>query len=245
MIFINNEAHYYDDMIDNGIHDVIEYKTNEKGENIKVIKKIHKYTLIKKQPTSVIERRTQWKKFGKALEKDNSKCTYLSPEEVFMEPPPKPSTSPIIAPNDVPFNTNSVKSDDAVGISVKCTKCGGKHWTRFCNNDKNESPKKEKEKETKPRYEPPSIVNVDKSTTVLITNLSKEAKEYDLFDLIMTKDNTIRISKLSIPKDYNSTNSKGIAFVMTKSKKHAEKLISILHNVGFDNLMLKASFVKE
>ena len=55
-----------------------EIYTNQKGEKVKVLKKIHRYTLVKKVPTAVIHRKETWKKFGKALEKDNEKCTFLS-----------------------------------------------------------------------------------------------------------------------------------------------------------------------
>ena len=128
MIYIEGKPHFFNDMIDNGIHEVTEEKINEKGEKVKVLKKIHRYTLVKKVPTAVIHRKETWKKFGKALEKDNEKCTFLSEHEVFMEPPES-------------FSENQ-KSEPLLlekGLEIKCSKCNEKHWSRIC-------PEKEKEK---------------------------------------------------------------------------------------------------
>jgi Eukaryotic translation initiation factor 3 subunit G/RNA recognition motif. (a.k.a. RRM, RBD, or RNP domain) len=238
MINIEGKPCFFEGMIDNGIHEVTEEKINEKGEKVKVVKKIHRYTLVKKVPTAVIKRKETWKKFGKALEKDNDKCTFLSDHEVFMEPPESFIKN---QKNEPLFQEKKVNE-----IEIKCSKCNEKHWSRICpEKEKSKNSTPDKYSKTKETFEkpPPSLVEVDRSTTVLITNLTKDTKEYDLYDLIMSKDNTIKISKIYIPKEFNTDISKGIAFVMTRTKKQAESLISVLNNVGNHNLILKVSFV--
>lgn len=235
MIFVEGKPYFYKDMIDNGIHEVFEFKTNEKGEKVKVVKKIHKYTLIKKVSTAVINRKETWKKFGKAIEKDNDKCTFLSDNEVFMEPPEKvDNTKKVETPSDTDKNKIFEK---------KCAKCNEKHWSRICPINENEKLKNSTPDKYLKSKETSLPVEVDKSTTVFINNLTKDIKEYDLYDLIISKNNSIKISKIYIPKEYNTDISKGIAFVMTKTKKHAENLISCLNNIGHNNLILKVSFV--
>jgi RNA recognition motif-containing protein len=122
---------------------------------------------------------------------------------------------------------------------IKCSKCNEKHWSRICPEKEKSDDKFSKTLEKTP----PLSIEVDKSTTVIISNLTKDTKEYDLYDLIMSKDNTIKISKIYIPKEFNTDISKGIAFVMTRTKKQAENLIYALNNVGNNNLILKVSFV--
>jgi len=234
MIYIEGKPYFFKEMIDNGIHEVTEEKINEKGEKIKVVKKIHRYTLIKKVPTAVIKRKETWTKFGKALEKDNDKCTFLSDHEVFMEPPESFSENQKVEPF-----IQEKKVDEA---EMKCSRCNEKHWSRICP-EKEKTKNSTHDKYSKSKEPSPPLLEIDRSTTVLITNLTKDTKEYDLYDLIISKDNTIKISKIYIPKEFNTDISKGIAFVMTRTKKQAESLISTLNNIGHRNLILKVSFV--
>lgn len=70
-----------------GIITITEYKFNENNQKIKTVKKIKRYSVHKKLYKSTEERQKNWVKFGEALAVDNSKITYISPVDIFMEDP--------------------------------------------------------------------------------------------------------------------------------------------------------------
>jgi hypothetical protein len=80
--FIVNES----EPDENGIITRIEHRIDENGCEYKVIKKIKRYTMIHKYYKSVEDRKNNWVKFGLAAGDNN--VTFVSPEEIFMEPPP-------------------------------------------------------------------------------------------------------------------------------------------------------------
>jgi len=48
-----------------GLKTTVEYRTNEKGEKVKVTRTVREYTAVRRIPKRVEERRKRWKKFGK------------------------------------------------------------------------------------------------------------------------------------------------------------------------------------
>jgi len=209
---------------DKGIVEVIEYKENEFGEKIKVIKKIQKYIIRRRTNDTMEERRENWKKFGLAAI-SNSGVTTLSSEEVFMEPPPTKKTE---------YIEPKIEEKER-----RCSICEGDHWSRICKMSKEN--KVEVEKTTELREKPKNIFDI--STTIKIVSLSKNIKEHDLYELF-SYDNT-HITKISIPKDMSTNESKGIALVTFKNKEDAEKAIKKFNNKGIDNVVIQISFVKE
>ena len=71
---------------ENGIITRYEYHVDENGDKYKIVKKIRRQTIIHKFYKSVEERKNNWIKFGLAAGDNN--VTFVSPEEIFMEPPP-------------------------------------------------------------------------------------------------------------------------------------------------------------
>ena len=230
---------------DLGIHELFEYKKNNKGEIIKTIKKsIRRYSIPVKKYEAVEQRKAEWVKFGKATNEDNSKVTFLSTEEVFMEPP-----SPKNGKNN---STTFVKNDEM----MKCRHCDHNHWTRLCptleENKKDEKnhnkykDEKEKYKDFKDKgknsYEKKVYTESSKTTkTIIIQNLSKDVKEYDLHELLSSSG--CHIYKIFIPKDYQSGDSRGMAFIDVGTIEEANYIISRYNDFGINHLRIKVSLV--
>ena len=233
---------------DLGIHEVIEYRTNEKGEKIKIIKTVKRFSIPVKKYESVTERQNTWVKFGKAACDGNDKVTFRSTEDVFMEPPSPPGGK--IKKNN----------DDSM---MKCRHCHADHWTRLCPSlDENkeiptaaisESKRESKTNNSsdsktynnnkdlkgkdgnKPAYEKKVYTEGCKTTkTILIQNLSKDIKEYDIHELLNSTG--CHIYKIFIPKDYQSGDSRGMAFVDVKNIQEANSIISKYDNFGIKYL---------
>ena len=98
---------------------------------------------------------------------------------------------------------------------------------------------KEKDNEFKERPK----INFDTNTTIKIISLNKNIGEHDLYEMF-SYNNTI-ISKISIPKDMLSRDSKGIAFITFKNKVDAETAIKKFNNRGIDNIIINVSFLKD
>lgn len=211
---------------DLGTHEIIEYGTNEKGERVKIIKTIRRFSVPVKVYKSVTERKNNWTNFGKAAEENNNKVTYFADEDVFMEPPP---------------NLEKIKIDENKLSEIICKNCGEKHWTRMCNSMK-ENKKSEiiTENPTREKYVAKTYTDESKTTqTILIQNLSKDVKEYNLYELLTTTG--CFISRILIPKDYNSGESRGMAFIDVKNKDEANRIVTKFNNHGLNYLRLKVS----
>jgi len=232
-------------MKDLGIHEVIEYHTNDKGEKTKTIKTIKRFSIPVKKYESAEKRQNTWVKFGKATCEGNEKVTFRSTENVFMEPPSPPG--------------GKIKK----GESMKCRHCDADHWTRVCptlNENKLETTtpvdvvtEKQRDKKfeskdpkgggkDKPSYEKKVYSESSKTTkTILIQNLSKDIKEYDIHELLSST--RCHIYKIFIPKDYQSGDSRGMAFIDVKNIEEANSIISKYDNFGINYLRVKISLV--
>lgn len=233
-------------MKDLGIHEVIEYQTNDKGDKIKIIKKtVKRFSIPVKKYESAEKRQNTWVKFGIAASEGNEKVTFRSTENVFMEPPSPPG--------------GKIKKDESM---MKCRHCDADHWTRVCptlNENKleetsidvetdNKRNKKIESKDPKgggkdkPSYEKKVYSESSKTTkTILIQNLSKDIKEYDIHEFLSSTG--CHIYKIFIPKDYQSGDSRGMAFVDVKNVDEANSIISKYDNFGINHLRIKISLV--
>ena len=234
-------------MKDLGIHEVIEYQTNDKGEKIKIIKRtVKRFSIPVKKYESAEKRQNTWVKFGKAACEGNEKVTFRSTENVFMEPPSPPG--------------GKIKKDESM---MKCRHCDADQWTRVCptlNENKfeetpsidietdNKHSKKIESKDPKgggkdkPSYEKKVYSESSKTTkTILIQNLNKDIKEYDIHELFSSSG--CHIYKIFIPKDYQSGDSRGMAFVDVKNIEEAKSIISKYDNFGINHLRIKISLV--
>ena len=102
---------------------------------------------------------------------------------------------------------------------------------------------KEKDKEKFNEIKEKPKINFDTSTTIKILSLNKNIDEHDLYEMF-SYNNTI-ISKISIPKDMSTSDTKGIAFITFKNKEDAEIAIKKFNNRGIDNVIIHVSFLKD
>lgn len=230
---------------ENGYITRTEYKINDKNEKIKIISKIKRYKRFIHMSDTIKNRYKNWIKFGAAASENNN-VTFVSDEDVFMEPPPYDSkTNKIIVTNNNMFDDmydnlflnqecekDNEKDDEKDNKSPDkqfiCKNCNGNHWSRVCPllNHKETSD---------------NIKNsLDNDVTIQITNLSKNITEYDLYDLFSQVG---KIKHILIPKDYETHNSRGFGFIVFASAKDAENAINRFNNYGYDHLIIKLNIV--
>jgi len=234
------------------IKTIVEYKTNEQGQKVKVVKRVRVFKANVKINKRV-EKRKKWKKFGD--------CSSLPPgpepgvtsisEELFIEQKGK----------------EDQKKDLSTGqpIAVTCRKCGGEHWTVKCPyKDKLDIPITSKDVAaqlsslTDKVYKPPgarvggpgkgesdggpgSRPQRDESATIRVTNLSEDTKESDINELFRGFG---PIQRIYLAKDKISQLSKGFAFVSFVYRKDAAKAIEKLSGYGYDHLILRVEWAK-
>lgn len=219
---------------DLGIHEVIEYNTNNKGDKVKIIKTVKRYSVPVKKYESVTNRQNTWTKFGIATSEGNDKVTYRSTEDVFMEPPS-------------PKGGSKIKKNESV--MMKCRHCNSNHWTRLCPTLEENKEKKSDVPETKgkdssgkPYYEKKVYTESSKTTkTIMIQNLSKDIQEFDIHELLSSTG--CHIYKIFIPKDYQTGDSRGMAFVDVRNIEEANSIIIKYNNMGLNYLRIKISLI--
>jgi translation initiation factor 3 subunit G len=223
---------------------VVDFKVNEKGQKIKIVKKV-RVSKVTMKINKRIEVRKHWKKFGD--------CSNLPPgpepgvtmigEEIFFEQKGKEDQKKELSAGQT--------------IVVTCRNCGKEHWTAKCPyKDKiveinpikeisskltNEAPK---------LYRPPiggrgkdesgRIVR-DESATIRVTNLSEDTKESDIGDLFRVFG---PIQRIYLAIDKVTGFSKGFAFVSFVNRKDAAKAIEKLSGYGYDHLILRVEWAK-
>lgn len=228
---------------ENGYITRIEYKINEKNQKVRITSKIRRYKRVIRLNDSIKQRYENWTKFGLAASENNN-VTFVSDEDVFMEPPPLSKTTKVIKNDsdmfadmykDIFSNTpqpdiiEEEKVDDNKSKQT-CKICNGNHWTRVCSSLK-EKGNIEKIDENN---------SIKKDTTIQITNLSKNVTEYDLYDLFSQVG---EIRRILIPKDYETQQSRGFGFILFSSSKDAENAVKRFSNYGLDHLILKLNIV--
>jgi len=237
---------------ENGIKTVIEYKENEKGQKIKVTKKIKVYTQIVRRNKNV-EARKKWQKFGD--------CAGLPPG------PEKGITMESLDEFELVLGGPLQKEEapkDTSSASAVCRTCGkiGDHWTSKCPlkpADKTDAPAEDQDAGKKApggKYVPPAqragAVSSsggedlrggrrDEFYTVRVTNLSEDTKESDLQELFRPFG---PISRVYLAKDKESNTSRGFAFVSFIYKEHAARAIEKLSGYGYDHLILHLEWAK-
>jgi len=244
---------------------VVEYKTNEKKQKVKIVKRI-KVFKKKVKISQAVEKRKKWRKFGE--------CSGAAPG------PEKGITS---IGDEVFFDLvkgqksaeNKLKRQEASSLGIVCRNCGktGDHWTLKCpykdkissagmtqNLDLPVSTMGSTDKEGKyviPVNRPGARSSSeststtmdsragrssrDETATIRVTNLSEDTKESDLSELFRTFG---PISRIYLAKDKISGLSKGFAFVNFVYREDAGKAIEKLSGFGYDHLILHLEWAK-
>jgi len=238
---------------------VVEFKTNEKGETIKIIKKIRARKVKVKINRRVEERKNRWRKFGDcANSRGIEPGVTMVGDELFIE---------LVAGSDQ--GEKSVKKD-TINLGIICRNCGktGDHWTLKCPYFKTGGAPAEAEKERggaqpvggEGKYVPPSMARRtmggpssgpasrddgsrarDEVATIRVTNLSEDTKESDLSELFRRFG---PISRIYLAKDKATNLSKGFAFVNFVYREDAAKAIEKVSGLGYDHLILHLEWAK-
>jgi len=241
---------------------IVEYKVNDKGQRVKIVRKIRKYKKSVKINAKV-ERRRRWRKFGECYSAPvgpEKGITSLG-DEVFLD-------FGIIEKSSNAFD----KGQDVSKLGIVCRNCGkqGDHWTLKCPyKDKipeltNQHRGTESEVSNQiagntGKYIPPSMrggarastestdsgrsgkLGRDETATIRVTNLSEDTKDSDLMELFRPFG---PISRVYLAKDKTSNLSKGFAFINFIHRDDAAKAIEKLSGFGYDHLILHLEWAK-
>jgi translation initiation factor 3 subunit G len=236
---------------DNSINKtIIEYRINEKGQKIKIIKKCRVFK-NKKKINKKIEERKKWRKFGdcaSAPPGPEKGITSLG-EETFLNLSSKSDSYLFNEEMEPNFETKTQKD-----LAIICRNCGGYHWSLQCPElkDKTLADKEEIRPSTSSgRYIPPNARGKsiesdygnrrDDTATIRVTNLSEDTKESDLKDLFSPFG---LISRIYLAKNKDTGLSKGFAFINYKRKEDAARAIEKLSGYGYDHLILHVEWAK-
>jgi len=249
-----------------GIKTITEYRTDENGTKIQVVRKVRETKVIARVHKDV-EARRGWKKFGKCANLPpgpEPNVTYTSHENVNLQLKSKKREEE--APDD---DDPLAKLKSAGESIVLCKHCGGRgHWSLKCPKrseiavTQKSRPNEEPETKTKPYEEPsgkyvpvhmrtkpgaaggggPGAPRADESANqIRVTNIPEATTENDLRDLFRPFGNTSRIY-LAIDKSTNQ--SRGFAFITYTNRQDAQKAIDRLNGYGYGNLILHVEWAK-
>ncbi|XP_014206686.1 eukaryotic translation initiation factor 3 subunit G-like [Copidosoma floridanum] len=238
---------------ENDLKIVTEYKVNEEGERVKVIRtyRIENHTVSK-----TIAARKTWAKFGDS-ENDGpgpNPATTLISEATFMRFLSSKEENNMYE-EDV---LEKLRSMGDTGV-IRCRHCTQAHWTSKCpyrdtismDNDKKPMVLNEETGKSQVlKYVPPNMRNIGNnsddlkqqevpSTRIKIWNLPENTTDGDLLDLVEPFG---PILKTYLSK-YNNTNiCKGYAFVHYRTNEEAAHAIKGLHKHRYDHLILEVDW---
>jgi len=237
----------------NGMKIITEFKLNESGRRVKVVrvvKVVKQQTKVKK---SVLERR-KIAKFGACKGK-------------AAGPEPGVTTIGDLVALEVPQEEKKPEKKEATkNYAVSCRNCGaiGDHWTVQCpykdrilnvdnllggeDSGKDKDGKGEGLSSGKPgKYRPPGARegggssmpddrSKEQSSTIRVTNLSDDTTELDVRDLFSKFG---AVQRVYLARNKATQQSRGFAFVSFYVRKEAEKAMETLQGFGYDNLILR------
>ncbi|XP_034117232.1 eukaryotic translation initiation factor 3 subunit G-2 [Drosophila albomicans] len=245
------EADYVDGLppsketVDGDYKHVTEYKYNEEGKKIKVVRS---FKIEKKIVSRAVAKRRNWVKFGDSKDDKPGPNSYTTKaaDEILMN---------FIGSKDFEPTQDSLL--DAGKPMAKCRICNGEHWSVKCpykgtSLDMESKPiivpSTSTGESSKPgRYVPPYLKESSKgrerddSSAVRISNLSESMTEDDLEELVKKIG---PYTKMYLAREKNSGLCKGFAYVHFKYRKDAAEAIEILNGHGYDHLILSVEWSK-
>ena len=260
---VREQEGYTDIDEDAGVKSVVEYVEKD-GKRYKVTKT---YRLIKKCiPKGVIARRS-WKKFGDA---DGGEPCTSEFQDVRMEFISGTQSSRQEDEEMVDPGNFGNLSQAAV---IKCQYCKGPHYSVKCPlkslvmdiQSKTVTPSANAQATpTAPSapgaYVPPAarsggrtatssgignFSSRDELPTLRISNLTDNATEEDLRELVQKISGTSQIKRIHIPKDYDKKRSRGFAYISFEHYSDAEKVLAVLNGMKYDHLVLHVEWAKK
>ncbi|MBA0817226.1 hypothetical protein Gohar_001809 [Gossypium harknessii] len=245
---------------ENGIKKVIEYKLNEEGKQVRVTTtiRVRKIAVDSPRKERILERRS-WAKFGSAMgdEDDDGRLTMISTEEISLERRGSKVEEPKVAAG------HSLAQQAKNGaVLMLCRTCGkkGDHWTARCPykdqapppaNGTVDKPPASETGSGKTAYVPPSkrgagakgngtdMKHRDEENTIRFTNLSEDAMESDLRELVAPFG---PVSRVHVGINRKTGLCRGFGFVNFVKKEDAERAVLKLNGYGYDSLILKVEW---
>lgn len=206
-----------------GIITIVGYRFNEKNEKIQVIKKIKRTYQTVKVYKSVVDRKNNWVKFGKATEDNNSGCTTVSDVDIFMEDLTKIKDIEHTEHKKLEPYVPPKKDDDNISIKTDAETVKDNYKKTY----------------TKREYKEEPLSKKDEECSIKILNIHKDIQEFDLHELFKE----YKIKRLFMPIDRYTFNRKGICFITFYNKSDAEDVVKKYNNHGLNYLVLQVSFV--
>ncbi|XP_045200992.2 eukaryotic translation initiation factor 3 subunit G-like [Mercenaria mercenaria] len=256
----------------NSIKTITEYKYNDDGKMVKVVKT---YKVEKRKAAKTIARRKNWRKFG-AAENDppgpNPANTIVQVEEINMQ---------IILNKE---NKNQEPEEDPLAKLktqklVSCRICKGDHWTTKCPykdtlaplQETLEGDKKKPDEAGTPvaaaaaaapaaankpggKYVPPSMRDgAAKGRGETMKSSRDESATIRVTNLSEdTRESDLQelfrpfgpIQRIYLAKDKNTGQSKGFAFINFHRREDAARAIAGVSGFGYDHLILNVEWAK-
>ena len=251
VVAINQQQEPYDGQIKT----VTEERVNEKGQTIRVTRKI-RMKLIRDTVDATVALRQHWKKYGKS-EGDAAGpnlATTIVGEHVYLRLSTTADPGADYS-GDKPAAASTTPAAQAK--SVVCQYCQGAHWSSKCpmrasilaanqsagpvgGSGTGASQGKDS------KYVPPSMRGVDReavlaarpeSYAVRLNNLSDITTEFDLRQLCQPFGQVVRVY---VAKDDRTGKCRGFGFVNFQEQSQAEKCVSRLNGYTYGNMILKA-----
>lgn len=248
----------------NGIKTITEYRTEDDGKKVKIIRKVKEIRVKTRVNKHVLERR-KWTKFGDATGVPpgiEANVTYHTHENINLQLKPRKREDDHDADVDP---LQKIKGDSI----VVCRHCGETgHWTLKCPkrggivpetrsrpNDSgggSSSSARTDDAGGANKYVPVHMRagaaaassqarKEDDANTIRVTNISEDTTEDDLRDLFRRFGHTTRIY---LAKDRQTHVSRGFAFISYGDREGAQKAVDKLNGYGYDNLILHVEFAK-
>ncbi|WWC58269.1 uncharacterized protein I303_100807 [Kwoniella dejecticola CBS 10117] len=248
----------------NGITTIISWKLDEQDRKVKVTRRIRRRVQTQVVSHSVAERKG-WAKFGLDSGKPSGpdrKTTIIGENLHFRIAPVSKAEPEVVDP---------AAAKPTAGKAVVCRLCQGGHFTAKCpykdqlaviDNMNTEGMDEEEDAGgvgglapkgaggAGGKYVPPGqragggagesmFRSRDDLPTLRITSLSVDADEDDVRDLFAKFG---RIARVSVVRDRETRESKGLAFVSFEERKNAEEAIKVMNGRGYDSLILNVAW---
>ncbi|KAJ3020716.1 translation initiation factor eIF3 subunit g [Thoreauomyces humboldtii] len=246
-----------------------EYRFNDDGKKVKVVRKT-RMCLVKSQVNhAVAERKNNWKKFGEVAGvgagPDTNSTSFAERVQLRLSATVKDHDA---APVEEEGDSLKKALAAAAKAKITCRICQGEHWTSKCPFKdthvplgSDAAPQEDAgadagtESTIGGKYVPPSLRNRgpgeamagssadkrDEFPTIRITNLSEDAQDQDVKDLVNRFGHT---SRVFVSRDRETNACKGFAFVSFYHRDDAEKAMDKLNGFGYDNLILRVEWAK-